>query len=138
MADASLVARAAAEVQLEEIAHPGLRRLLAGLYALHADGQVPSLDRLRETLDNPPLLAKAFELQEVGLDCPNRQAALSDLLTHFRDRGEKSARRELAERLHAVSDHAHALDLLRRVQSRPGDADADPPAGALALDGERS
>lgn len=138
LADASLVARAAAEVQLEEIAHPGLRRLLEGLYALHADGQVPSLDQLRETLDNPPLLAKAFELQEVGLDCPNRQAALADLLTHFRERREKSARREIVDRLHAVQDHELGLELLRRCQSRPGDADAGPPAGALALDGERS
>lgn len=119
LADAGLVARAAAEVQLEEIAHPGLRKLLSGLYALHAAGEVPSLDQLRATLDNPPLLAKAFELQHVGQEVPDRVASLTDLLKHFRERRERSVRQELADRLHAVDDHTHALELLRRLQNRP-------------------
>ncbi|MGL4550024.1 MAG: DNA primase [Gemmataceae bacterium] len=122
LADATLVARAAAEVRPEDVAHPGLRLLLAGLYALHADGAVPSLDRLRERLDNPPLLAKAFELQHVGMEHPDRAASLADVLSHFRERRERSVRRELADRLHAVEDHAQALELLRRLQNRPDES----------------
>jgi len=122
LADATLVARAAAEVQPEQIAHPGLRRLLEGLYALHAAGEVPSLDQLRQSLDHPPLLAKAFELQGVGEAYPDRAASLTDLLTHFRERSERSVRRELTDRLHAVDDHAHALEILRRLQNRPDES----------------
>jgi DNA primase len=126
LADARLVARAAAPVtaggvQVEEIAHPGLRRLLEGLYALHQSGQLPTLDRLRETLDNPPLIAKAFELQEVGLEHPDREAWLADLLVHFREKRQRAARQELAGRLQAVQDPQQALELLRQLQHRPED-----------------
>lgn len=133
LANAELVARAAAEIHPEEIAHPGLRRLLEGLYALLADGRAPSLDLLRETLDHPPLLAKAFDLQEVGREHQDGAAWLGALLGHFRERRERSARRELADRLHGVEDHAHALELLRRLQNRPeesGPADDEAPASA--------
>jgi hypothetical protein len=124
-----LVARAAGAaeggeaggVQVEEIAHPGLRRLLEGLYALHRAGQLPTLDRLRETLDNPPLIAKAFELQEVGQEHADREAWLNDLLVHFREKRQRAARQELAGRLQAVQDPQQALELLRQLQHRPED-----------------
>jgi len=122
LADARLVARAAAEVQVEEIAHPGLRQLLAGLYALQQAGQPPTLDRLRETLDNPPLIAKAFELQEVGLAHADRAGWLNDLLVYFRDKRQRAARQELAGRLQAVQDPQQALELLRQLQHQPDDA----------------
>jgi len=124
LADARLVARAAAEVQVEEIAHPGLRQLLAGLYALQQAGQPPTLDRLRETLDNPPLIAKAFELQEVGLAHADRVAWLNDLLVHFREKRQRAVRQELASRLQAVQDPQQALELLRQLQHQPEDPGA--------------
>jgi DNA primase len=119
LADARLVARAAAEVQPGEIAHLGLRRLLQGLYDLHQAGEEPSLDRLREKLDNPPLIAKAFELQEVGREHPDSSAWLNDLLNHFREKRERAARQELTGRLQGVEDHRQALELLRQLQHRP-------------------
>src|SRR5437764_10924884 len=47
LADPALVPVAAAEIQSEEVQHPGLRHLLEGLYALHGAGEPPSLDLLR-------------------------------------------------------------------------------------------
>src|SRR5262249_55985145 len=44
LADAALVARTAAAIRPEEIAHPGLRGLLEGLYGLLAAGEPPTLD----------------------------------------------------------------------------------------------
>lgn len=119
LADPGLVGKAAAEVTPEEVTHRGLRRLLEGLYALQMAGLPPTLDSLREDLqDSAPLVSKAFELQETGLAHGNRQAWLDDLLGHFRQRRDKSVKQQLTGRLHATSDHQTALELLRRLQGR--------------------
>src|SRR5439155_18730448 len=47
LADPMLVAAAKAEVSTAEVAHPGLSRLLGGLYALYDEGLTPDLDTLR-------------------------------------------------------------------------------------------
>jgi hypothetical protein len=120
LADASLVGKAAAVVRAEEIEHPGLRKLLQGLYALHARGESPTLDHLRADLQNVRLLAKAFELQEVGLGCPNKEAWLRELLAHFRQRRDKTVKQDLQNQLHASSNHEAALALLRRLQNQSG------------------
>jgi hypothetical protein len=126
LAEPDLVGKAMALVQAEEITHPGLRRLLAGLYALQAAGQSPVLDRLRADLeDNIPLVNKAFQLQDAGLARPNRQIELEGLLARFQQRREKSARAELQSQLHAVCDDASALELLRRAQNRTGELGPD-------------
>src|SRR5262249_60323895 len=65
LAGPDLVPLAAAEIGVTDIRHPGLRRLLEGLYQLQAVGQVPDLDRLRSALvDNQPLAAYALRMQE--------------------------------------------------------------------------
>jgi DNA primase len=117
LADPALVRAALAEVSLGEIAHLGLRQLLGGLYALHAEGEPPTLDLLRARLDNPRLASAALELQGVGRTNPNRDVTLQQLLTEFRRRRLQPVKQELQNQLSAVSDHAQALDLLRRVQS---------------------
>jgi len=120
LAEPELVGRAAEEVRLEEITHLGLRRLLAGLFALAAAGQAPTLDRLRVDLDDAAALVnKAFQLQEAGLARPDRVRELEDLLARFRQRREKSARQELLGQLHGVRDDQSAIELLRRIQNRP-------------------
>jgi DNA primase len=120
LADPALVAKAAAVVGADEIEHPGLRRLLSGLYQLQAAGEAPTLDNLRPHLENMRLAEKAFELQEVGQDNPRREACLSELLEFFRQRREKTVKQELQSQLHAANDHEAALDLLRRLQERSG------------------
>lgn len=119
LAQPDLVGKAAATVQAEEITHLGLRRLLAGLYALWASGQDPTLDRLRLDLeDNAPLVNKAFQLQDAGLARLNRPAELEGLLAHFRQRREESVKDDLRSQLHAAPDHRVALEILRRLQNR--------------------
>jgi len=120
LAEPDLVLQAAGGVMVDEVAHPGLRRLLGGLYALAAMGEPPTLDVLRASLeDNAPLVNKAFELQEAGLARADRRLELEGLLARFRQRREKSAREELQSQLHSVRDDDEAaLDLLRRLQKQ--------------------
>src|SRR5262249_14413181 len=118
LAEPSLVATVVAAVTLDEIAHPGLRRLLGGLYSLQREGQPPTLDLLRARMDGDPLLDYARQMQEVGQHNPNRAAYLTQLLARFRDKRLRPVRQELTERLHAASDHDQALELLRQLQAR--------------------
>ncbi len=118
LADPALVAKAAASVRTDEIKHPGLRRLLQGLYDLHAAGEVPTLDSLRPGLENVRLAEKALELQEVGQRHPDREVWLGELLAHFGRRRDKTVQQELQSQLQAASDHAAALELLHRLQNR--------------------
>lgn len=122
LAEPALVERAAAEVGPEEVAHPGLRRLLEGLYSLLADGRPPSLDLLRERVDHAPLIERAFALQEVGLAHPEatRGDWLSRLLAHFRFRREKSERVGLRDQLRAADNFQQSLDVLRKLQETTG------------------
>lgn len=119
LAEPDLVGKAFGTVTAEEIVHPGLRRLLGGLYALHAAGLPATLDRLRQDLqDSAPLLNKAFQLLNDGADRPNRPAELAGLLAHFRQRRERSATDELKSRLHAAPDDRTGMEILRRLQNR--------------------
>jgi DNA primase len=118
LADPGLVPAAAAAVWPEEIAHPGLRQLLSGLYALAAAGEPPTLDQLRPSLESARLAEKALEMQEVGLANPDRPAWLRQLIARFQERRARPVKQELHNQLQAASDHAAALELLRRLQNR--------------------
>jgi DNA primase len=120
LAEPALVAVAAAEVKANEVEHPGLRLLLEGLYRLHAEGVEASLDRLRARIDNPPLMAKALELQDVGRENTDRRAWLRGILDRFAERRALPEKQELRNQLHATSDHAAAVELLRQLQNRTG------------------
>jgi DNA primase len=118
LAEPSLVRTAAAEIQPEHIVHPGLRQLLTGLYALQAEGEAPTLDLLRARIDNPRLMAAALDLQDVGRRNADRPAWLRQILVEFRRKRQiEPHQQELKNQLHAASDHATALDLLRRLQN---------------------
>jgi DNA primase len=117
LAEPGLVPEALAEVNVGEIGHLGLQQLLAGLYALHAEGEPPTLDLLRARLDNPRLAEAALKLQDVGRANPDRGATLRQLLNEFRRRRLQPVRQELQNQLSAVSDHARAVELLRRLQA---------------------
>ena len=127
LADEALVPAAAAEVRPEEVRHPGLRRLLAGLYALHAEGQPPTLDLLRARLDGDPLLGHALAMQDVGRRHPDRAGWLRDLLARFRERRLKPVEQAIKNQLHAASDHQAALELLRQLQNRTVAGGGGPP-----------
>jgi DNA primase len=118
LADPGLVPTAAASVGPEEVEHPGLRRLLEGLYALHAAGEPPTLDRLRPRLDHAALAEHALILQDVGRHTPDRGVYLEKLLRFFRERRTRPVKEELQNQLSAARDHAAALELLRRLTDR--------------------
>jgi hypothetical protein len=113
-----------------EIEHPGLRRLLEGLYALHAEGQPPTLDQLRARIDHPRLAEKALEMQEIGRMHPDRPAWLKRLLAEFRKRRAEPEKQELHNQLHAACDHREAVELLRQLQQT-----VDVPPGAPSIAG---
>jgi len=118
LAEPTLVAQAMSRCSVEDISHPGVRRLVASLFALSQQGLPPTLDQLRLTLDSPALLSKAFELQEAGLARSDRGRELEDLLTWFRLRREKSVKEQLHGQLRAADNERSALELLRRLQNQ--------------------
>jgi DNA primase len=133
LADPALVPEARSAVAVDEITHPGLRKLLAGLYALQDAGEPPTLDQLRPRLDSVPLAVKALELQDVGRANPDRPVWLRQLLTRFAERRQRRAQQELHDQLRAACDHAQALELLRQLQHRH--VDFDPGTSAVAETG---
>jgi DNA primase len=117
LAEPGLVANARSEVQPDEIEHPGVRRLVAGLYGLLAEGREPDLDALRPGLvDNPRLASRALGLQEVGRMHPNRPEWLALILARFNERRERRAKQALQSQLRAAPDEAASFELLRRLQ----------------------
>ena len=102
-------------VRPEEIAHPQLRLLLEGLYALAAAGEPPTLDQLRTRLEDPDLVRGTLRLQEIGRSFPDRVTLLRQLLTYFAERRTRPVKQEIRNQLHAASDHEAALALLRQL-----------------------
>jgi DNA primase len=118
LAEPDLVPVAAESVRPEEIAHLGLRELLAGLYGLLAAGEPADLDLLRGRMDNQRLAERAMKLQEVGRSNSDRAGCLRMLLNLFEERRRRPALQELQNRLQAPSDHEAALELLRQLTTR--------------------
>jgi DNA primase len=123
LADPALVPAAFAEVPASEIQHLGLQQMLAGLYALHREREPPTLDLLRARLDRADLAEAAMKLQEVGRANNDHAHWLRQLLEEFRRRRLLPLKQELENQLHAVSDHAQALELLRRLQNHAATTD---------------
>lgn len=134
LVDPGLVAAAAAAVRPEELEHPGLRRLLEGLYALQDEGVRPDADSLLARLDDPRLAAFVEREREVGRDNPDRGAWLGRLLTEFRQQRLLPEKRQIQDRLQSASDHTEAVELLRRLQQQTGDL--EPGAQSVAGTGQ--
>jgi DNA primase len=118
LADETLVAVARKQIPADEISHPGLRRLLRGLYALADEGKSPSFDVLRLGLDNDPLAKAAADLRDVGEANPNRAETLRSLVAYFAARRLRPVQEELRNKVQAAPDHRTGLELLRQLQTR--------------------
>ena len=79
LAAPALVPAARVEIAPEVIQHPGLRRLLQGLFDLVENGDEPTLDNLRPSLDSVPLESWALERQEMGSKNTEREAWLRQI-----------------------------------------------------------
>ena len=115
LAEPSLLARACEEVRPTALEHPGLRDLLEGMCRLLAEGLPADLDHLRIRLDNEPLMAKALNLQQRGLDHKDRAASLEGVLGRFREKERQKLTRELKNQLQSTGDLATVEELLRRL-----------------------
>lgn len=121
LAEPGLVPKAAAEVAPGDVEHPGLRKLLEGLYQLLAEGSRPELDLLRPRIDNAALASKALELQEEGLSFPDRAGCLDKALSEYNARRTALEKQAIERKLKQVpDDHAAALELLRQRMNPPG------------------
>ncbi len=118
LADPHLVAEVSSRITPDQIHHPGLQQLLEGLYRLQAEGLEPSLDQLRTRIDNPPLIAKALEFQEIGKANTDRRNWLTKILDCFDQKREKERKQALTNKLVSANDHATAVELLRQLQDR--------------------
>jgi DNA primase len=117
LAEPAFVDQAAAAIRPDAIAHPGLRKLLDGLYGLLAAGEPPTLDQLRPRLDSVPLAAKALELQDTGRRHSDRPLWLRQILARFQEQRLRPVTQELHSQLNAVRDEGTAMELLRRLQN---------------------
>ncbi len=116
LAEPALIERAASEVPPGELEHPGLRKILDGLYGLHAEGQPAYLDHLQERLDNKPLLDYAFRMQDQGSGIPDRPSAYVKVVERFREKQNARRQQELKNQVLAASDHDEAIELLARLK----------------------
>ena len=117
LANPDLVPVALVELPASQIEHPGLLRLLVGLYELHRPAnRPPSISCATDS--TAPLAEHALKLQDVGGRNPEPADWLDSLLRHFRERRLRPVKEELHNQLHAASDHSTALELLRQLQNR--------------------
>jgi DNA primase len=122
LADPALVATAQDALTAEEVEHPGLRRLLEGLYELRQEGRQPDLDQLLGRLDNERLSDSARKLQDRGLDHPDRPGYLQKVLGRFRDRREARRTQSIKNQIKAAleaGDQETALALQRQLRTQP-------------------
>ena len=93
------------EVRPEDIEHPGLQQLLAGLYRLHDDGEPPNIDGLRELIENPALIDWAIDEQEVGLEIARTGPVVPGRARiGFATEQRSWQRKQLMDRLRAATD----------------------------------
>jgi DNA primase len=120
LAEPALVDRARGEVGLEEIEHPGIRRLLAELFALAEAGEPADIDRVRARLaDNPRLAEAALKLQAEGQAVARRQPWFEELVEDFRRVRRQREVHDLRGRLRGVpGSEPVPVALLKQLQEK--------------------
>ena len=116
LADPELVAEANTRISVNQIEHPGLRKLLDGLYRLLAEGSEPTLDELRSGIDNVALISTALGFQEIGLANKDRRTWLEAIFDCFEEKQDLQRKHELQTKLVSAGDHESAVELLRQLQ----------------------
>ena len=117
LAEPTLVSSAAKVVDIEQISHTGLRRILKEMYALDSAGQVADVDAVRECLrDRPDLADVALRLQDVGQFMQDREEWLGRIVKGFARLQLDDEQRAMKEQLATAGDGDAAMDLLRRMQ----------------------
>ncbi|QVL33064.1 DNA primase [Telmatocola sphagniphila] len=118
LADASLIPDARITIHPDDVDHPGLKKLLACLYRLHDEGLPADEDGLRLYIDNPALIDRALDLQEVGKSNPDTGGWLKRISAEFAARKNERISRDIKEQIHSAQDETAAMELLRKLQTR--------------------
>jgi len=116
LAEPSLVSRARVDIPLEELEHQGLRKVIEALYRLHAEGLPPDLDHLHERLDNERVWNRVQDLQQSGLEYPDRHYVFQKVLERFRERQTVRCKQAIKNQLQDA-DPAKSLELLRELKN---------------------
>jgi DNA primase len=116
LAEPGLVGEAYTAIRPEEVEHPGLQQLLAGLYRLWEQGQPPDLDGLRAEIENTALIEWAMDNQEVGRNAPERRGWFQGVVERFRTDRLGLQRQQLMDRLRAAATEDERQRLLRQIQ----------------------
>lgn len=124
LADPSLVPLTEPLIQPEELTHPGLRKLLAGLYQLQAMGEPPVLDGLRVIISSPPLIEWAMDHCEIGRQITEKRRYLERVVAGFRERNDAQDKGHLKNQLNGASDHETAINILRKIQNQKFERDS--------------
>jgi DNA primase len=118
LAEPALVAKAANEVALDEVEHPGLRKILECLYGLHAERLPADLDHLHSRLDNERLRDTALWLHDRGALHEDRPSGYAKVLARFCERRNARRQQELKNQVLAANDHDAAIELLARLKNQ--------------------
>lgn len=116
LAEPALVAEAYVAIRPENIEHPGLQQLLAGMYRLHEAGQVPDLDGLREIIESPALITWAIDNREAAAGTPDRGRWFREILTRLSRDLVVLRRQQLNEKLRTAKADEDRKQLLRQIQ----------------------
>jgi DNA primase len=116
LAEPSLVRLAQVEVPLEELENHGLRKVVEALYRLQAEGLPADLDHLHERLDNERIWDRVQDLQQRGLEYPDRPHVFQKVLERFRQRRTERSKQAIKNQMQDA-DPATSLELLRQLKN---------------------
>jgi DNA primase len=120
LAEPELVPEAMKSIELDQITHSGIRRLVTELYSLEQSGQYPDFDGLRiRLLDRPDLVQAAMQMQDIGRHMKERPEWLQRIIRSFADQRDEAEKKALKAQLSSADvDEDQAVELLRRIQNR--------------------
>jgi DNA primase len=126
LAEPGLTREAYQAVRPEDLEHPGLQQLLGGLYGLFEQGEAPTIDGLRELVENQGLIDWAIDNQEIGRARDDRRGWFETVLRRFRSDKVELRRRQLMDRLRAAGTADERQQLLGAIQDLDRGAGAEP------------
>ncbi len=118
LGDPNLIPEARTRIHPDVMTHPGLKKLLAGLYRLSEEGLPADEDGLRIYIDSPALIDRALRMQEIGFTIQDKGDWLKRISDAFEDAKLVVDKRNIQEQLHSAGDHEAAMELLRSLQHR--------------------
>ncbi|MBX9583413.1 MAG: DNA primase [Gemmataceae bacterium] len=123
LAHPRFVAEAVAAVSPAEFTHPDARRVLEELYAIHAAGLVPDMERLRDRLaDRPDLYDRAEQRRFIGEQVKEPEHNLALRLRWFAEQRLAAEERGLMDRIRAgglgPEEVAEVREKLKSLQDR--------------------